>query len=163
MNRSTEERPGSIKNERWLREFHNAVVKERRTGVDEPSGKRTSMKLGTTTFLKNPHTGEMGEWTYILPQHDPDTRKTVSMQNAENKYLDLIRRGKIAGYASVDEAEKDLHSFRKRIIDQTPKYGRGSRPVHKGGRLRWRGKGGLGHHSRKLSELSEPIAATEIK
>ena len=134
-------KPKSPKNYKRLLEYHRKALK---TGVGEtqtPKGtEKHTMLLSTQTF----DTGTKDEQTYIVPMHDPKTKnlkknyKRMSGAEATKKWMPKIRKGEVTGYASPEEAEKDAEVIRKKILAQPSKYKRGSKPIHKGGRLKWR-------------------------
>ena len=136
------EQPGSIKNELELQKYQDDVVMRGRAGETKtPKGtEKHTMLLSTQTF----DTGTKDEQTYIVPMHDPKTKnlkknyKRMSGAEATKKWMPKIRKGEVTGYATPEEAEKDAEVIRKKILAQPSKYKRGSKPIHKGGRLKWR-------------------------
>ena len=115
LKKKTPPRPISEQGEgnmEFLQEFHDDVVKRKRTGTDPETGKEPSMLLGTVGA---------DDKTYILPHHDPETRTRVSPRAAMDKFDKALRSGELTGYDSVEEAEDELHAIRQRILAKPPK------------------------------------------
>ena len=99
--------PGSIKNKKFLQAFHDDVIKSGRGGEDAKTGKPTTMKLASVG---------VGKKTYVLPLHNPATRKTGTAKEAAKRFQKAINSGELTGFKSVAEAEDDLRVTRKKII-----------------------------------------------
>ena len=112
------EQPGSIKNELELQKYQDDVVMRGRAGETKtPKGtEKHTMLLSTQTF----DTGTEDERTYIVPRHDPKTKKEMTDAEATKKWMPKIREGKVTGYRTVGEAESDLRTIRKRVLENTP-------------------------------------------
>jgi hypothetical protein len=102
--------PGSIRNRRFLQKFHDDVVKRDRGGVDKASGKPTTMKLGTVG---------VGDKTFVLPLHNPETRKTGTGKEAMQRFKKDLPS--LTGFSSKEEAEDDLRVNRLKVIAATKK------------------------------------------
>ena len=107
---SSPKEKGSVKNRRFLQEYHDDVIRTNRIGTEPRTGKSVTMHLGTF--------GTKDE-TYVLPTYNPATRKDYPGFEALDKFLPAIKAGKIEGFSTVAKAEYDLKVNREEILERT--------------------------------------------
>jgi hypothetical protein len=97
-------------NKKFFEDFHNRVVSEGRELVEDD--KTTTMRiLGVG----------IGGKEYLIPSYDPDTKRVLSMDEAVEKYMPLIKEGKLKGYDTPQQAEADRRMFYPDIVGRTRK------------------------------------------
>jgi len=92
-------------NKKFFEDFHNRVVSEGRELVED----------GQTTTMRIMGVG-IGGKEYLIPSYDPDTKRVLSMDEAVEKYMPLIKDGKLKGYDTPQQAEADRKSFYPEIV-----------------------------------------------
>ena len=95
-------------NKIYFEEFHNNVLETGRSGEDA-LGRPITMFIGGVQ-----HEGK----EYLVPRYDPNTKKILSSKDAKKKALNDILSGKLKGYESVEEAERDRSIFYPQIIGE---------------------------------------------
>jgi len=97
-------------NKKFLEDFHNDVIKNKKEMVED----------GMTTTMRIMGLNVKGK-EYLLPSYDPDNKRIMSSKETAEKFLDLIERGVIKGYDSVEEAEQDRKKMYKDIVERDKK------------------------------------------
>lgn len=97
-------------NKKFFEDFHNRVVSEGRELVEDD--KTTTMRIMGVGI---------GGKEYLIPSYDPDTKRVLSMDEAVEKYMPLIKEGKIKGYDTPQQAEADRKAFYPEIINRDKK------------------------------------------
>ena len=106
--------PGSLKNRKFLQEYHDDVINTGRVGTDKKTGGWVTMHLGTFGI---------DDKTYVLPMYNPATGKDFSVKQVVDRFLPAIKAGKIKGFSTVAEAEDDLKANRKKITEKGARDG----------------------------------------
>jgi len=97
-------------NKKFFEDFHNRVVSEDRELVEDD--KTTTMRIMGVGI---------GGKEYLIPSYDPDTKRVLSMDEAIEKYMPLIKEGKLKGYDTPQQAEADRKAFYPEIINRDKK------------------------------------------
>ena len=97
-------------NKKFFEDFHNRVVSEGRELVED----------GQTTTMRIMGVGLEGK-EYLIPSYDPDTKRVLNADEAIQKYMPLIKEGKLKGYDTPQQAEADRLMFYPEIVGRNKK------------------------------------------